>query len=134
MVAASHASDCLALTRASISTDHISTLHLQCDDPFTYTVNGRNEDEPREVWKLAVDHLLSTYQPRTLEVHPGKLEIGITAGDTFHLPNRKTYDARWNDKHHAFIIEWLVLIIIAGLTGRPVLYRTEKSAQDKDSK
>ena len=106
VVAASHASDCLALTSASISTDHIRRLRLQFDDRFTTAVNDRVEDESCEVWKRAVHHLLSTYQPRTLEVWPGRLEIGITAGDTFHLPNSQTYDARWNDKHDTLVIEW----------------------------
>ena len=108
VIAASQPSDCLALTRASISTDHIRTLRLQFDHPFTFRVNGRVEDESCEVWKRAIHHLLSTYQPRTLEVQPRRLEIGITGEDTFHLPNSQTYDARWNDKHDTLVIKWLV--------------------------
>ena len=103
VIGASQPSDCLSLTRASISTDHIRRLRLQFDDLFTKVVNGGVRDEPCEVWKRAVHHLLSTYQPRTLEVQPGRLEIGITAEDTFHLPSSQTYDARWNDKHDILV-------------------------------
>ena len=113
MITASCPSDSLALRRASVSTDAISTLRLQFDDPFTRSVNGRAEDEPPEVWRRAVRHILCTYKPRKLEVHPGQLVVGITVQDIFDLENGLRYDVCWNDRHHIFVIEWLVYILKA---------------------
>ena len=108
VIAASRPSDCNVLRRASVSTDPISTLRLRFDDPFTRSVNGRAEDEPPEVWKRAVCHILCMYKPWKLEVHPGKLVVGITMEDTYDLPNGQIYYGDWNDTHDTFIIEWLV--------------------------
>ena len=112
-IAASRPSDCHVLRRASVSTDPISTLCLQFDDPFTSAVNGRAEDEPPEVWKRAVRHILCTYKPWKLEVKPGKLVVGITVQDIFDLKDGLRYDVCWNDRHHILVIEWLVSILKA---------------------
>ena len=113
VITASRPSDCLTLRRASVSTDTISTLRLQFDDPFTSSVNGRAEGEPPEVWKRAVRHILCTYKPRKLEVHPGKLVVGITVQDIFDLGNGLRYDVDWDDRHHIFVIEWFVSVLNA---------------------
>ena len=105
VITASRPSDCLTLRRASVSTDPISTLCLQFDDPFTSAVNGRAEGEPPEVWKRAVRHILCTYKPWKLEVKPGKLVVGIIAEEAFHLENRQMYHACLNEKHDALEFE-----------------------------
>ena len=91
LIFASHPSDCELLCRDHTQFPSHEVLTVKFDESFMYKINGPGHPETLEDWRGAVQHLLSTYQPRGMSMSFGDSRPGIQGEFTVNVRDGGTY-------------------------------------------
>ena len=90
-ICASQPSDCLLLQRDHIQCASISDLIVGFNATYLYPINGPAHPETLEDWQGAIQHLLSTYQPRYVKMFFGDHRPGMQREFTLNVRDDVSY-------------------------------------------
>ena len=91
VVYATQPSDCKLLHRDHIQCASIEHLSVSFNRPFMHNINGPAPPETLEDWQGAIQHLLSTYQPRGVSMYFGDVRPGMQQEFTLDVKDGETY-------------------------------------------
>ena len=96
--------DSVFLQRDDVQCSQVTKLTVAFDDGFTNDINGAVEQQPHDIWKEALHHLLNTHRPTWCDMETGISDTGIEDGHKVQLADGTSYGAYWNQLHNVLNI------------------------------